>query len=78
MFNFDVILAGQHMVTDADRTTTFRPKITPHDHKQKYKKGRTFRRQGVLTGKELEDLRQKKEQKQFLEPSKAFYELHRP
>ena len=44
MVNFIVDLAGHVMVNDNGRPTTCRRKIKPHDYKQEYKIGRTFRK----------------------------------
>ena len=69
MFNFYEVLAGHDMVTDADRATTRRRKFkTPS--LQKVKKMKDLPKTWILTGKQFEDYRRKKDQKQYSRPSR--------
>ena len=65
MFNFYVDLAEHDLLSDTGTTTTSRRKTKPHDGEQKYKKWTIFRKKWVLTGKQFEDFRRKKNQKNF-------------
>ena len=72
-FNFYVILAGKNIITDASSTTTCRCKTTADDYNQKVQKKKDLPRSWVLTGKQVEDFRQKKEQKHY---SRHFKKKH--
>ena len=60
MFNFYVVFAGQNMVTDAGRITSCRRKFKTSWLRTKIQKMKEFSKTWVLTGKQLEDIRQKK------------------
>ena len=70
MFKFYVNLADHDMVTDAGRTTMCRRKFRAHHSKQKVQKMKDLPRTWVLTVKQFEDFRRKKEQKQNSGPYK--------
>ena len=70
MFNFYLDLAGHDMVTEASRTTTCMRKIKPHDYEQKVQKMKDLSKTWVFKGKQFEDFRQKKGQKQYSQPFK--------
>ena len=64
MFNFYVLLGGHNKVSDAGRATTCRLKFKAPSLKTKITKTKDIPRTWVLMGKQFEDFRQKKEQKQ--------------
>ena len=53
MFNFNVLLAGHYMATDACTTTTCMRKIKPHDYEQKVQKMKDLSKTWVLKGKQF-------------------------
>ena len=55
MFNFDVILAGHDMVTDAGRAATCRRKCKAPCLQTKVQKMKDLPKTWVLTGKQFED-----------------------
>ena len=68
--NVSVIFTGHDMVTDAGRTTTCRVKVRGPSLPTKCTKMKDLSKTWVLTGKQFEDLRQKKEQKHYSRPFK--------
>ena len=73
MFNIFVILAGYDFVTDAGRAIICRPKSQPHHYEQKVQKMKDFSKTWVRRGKQFEDFRGEKEQKQT---SRHFVKTH--
>ena len=69
MFNFYVVLAAHDKVSDAGRATTYRQKLKAPSLQKKYKK-KDLPKAWVLTGKQIEDFRRKKEQKHYSRPFK--------
>ena len=70
MFKFNVVLAGNDNVTNAGRATTCSRKLKAPSLQTKGTKKKDFPRSWVLTGKQFEDFRQKKEQKLYSRPFK--------
>ena len=70
VFNFYVVLAGHDMVTDAGRATTCRCKFKALHYKQKVQKTKDIPKTWVLMGRQFEEFRRKKEQKQYSRPFK--------
>ena len=66
MFNFDLILAGHGMISDAGRATTCRRKFTAPSLRTKCTKMKDLPKTWVLRGKQFEDFRRKKKNRNII------------
>ena len=70
MFNCYVAMTGHDKVTDAGKATTCRCKINAPSLSKKYKKMKDIPKTLVLTGNQVKDFRQEKEQDHCFRPFK--------
>ena len=62
MFNFDLILAGHDMVSDASRATTCRRKFKAPSLRKNEQKMKDLPKTWILRGKQFEVFRRKKKE----------------
>ena len=75
MFNFNVVLAGYDMITDAGRAKTCRLKFEGPSLQVKLKKIEGLLENMGFNGKHFEFFKQKEEQKNYSRPFKKIMEL---
>ena len=70
LFNFFAVLAGHDKTSDIGSVTSCRRKFKDASLQKKYKKWRTFRKQGFDQENSLKISKEKKEQKHYSRPLK--------
>ena len=78
MFTFYVILAGHDRITDAGRANKCRRKVKAPRLQTKVHKMKDLSKTWVLSGKQFEEFRQKKNKNRNLDPSKTPTETDGP